>query len=318
MNSRQVEDSFKQELEKIQQKVRLGEISQEEGEFLLMQIREKTRRKISRLKRPSRMIFYVLSLVFSALFIYCFFTLYSDLSLHDLGLNDLYILGLTLVAFIVLFFFELRRVEKTISKYFSRAFFHRVLNSPEIEFEVRKMGLIQVRIQIKNLNNLFAGLGEDEIWQLRSQTLSTITSCLDNGKAVFEEMGPNCFVVNYPLGDGLSIRESLKRVESVFSQFQMMQGQWFSKSIQVGASLVSGEFLCGNLGDEFQQNRTHGRLATVSSSLVEAAGWFEILMDEKTLDEIQAEVYFEDREPLFLRSVGELVPVFRFLNWKVV
>ena len=154
MNSRQVEESFKQELERIQQKVRLGEISQEEGEFLLMQIKEKSRRRINKLKRPSRMIFYVLSLVFTGVFIYCFFAIYSDLSLHDLGSNDLFVLGLTMAAFIVLFFFELRRVEKTVSRYFSKKFFQRILHSPEIEFEAGRVELVQVRLQIKNVNNL--------------------------------------------------------------------------------------------------------------------------------------------------------------------
>jgi len=318
MNSRQLEADYKEELEKIHQKVRLGEISQEEGEFLLLQIKEKTRRKINRLKRPGRKIYYLLSLVFSSVFIYCFCVLYSDLDLHDLGLNDLYFMGISMLALLILFFFELKRVEKMNSRYFSASFFQRIIHSPEIEFEVQRTGLIQIQLELKNINNLFAGLGKEESWQLKTHILTTISSTFDISGVFFEEMGPTRFVISLPWENDEKINEALRKVEEVFTLFQDKSGMWFSKSVQVGASLVVGDFLCGNMGEHLQQHRSYGKPSDVGMALAQAAGWFEILIDEQCLDKIQGGIYFEEREPIFLRSLGSLVPVYSFLRWKEV
>ena len=93
MNTRQLEDAYLQQVERISQKVHLGEIPHDAGEFLIMLAREKTIKSTKRLKRPSRLIFYVMATLIAATIIYSFFQVYSLLNRNDLSVVFLTSLG---------------------------------------------------------------------------------------------------------------------------------------------------------------------------------------------------------------------------------
>ena len=316
MNTRQLEADYNQQLDKINNKVRLGEISQEEGEFLLLQMRERTRRKINRLKRPGRKIFLTLTVTGLTTFFYFLLIVLEEYRNHSLEMQNLYFIGGAVTLLVALFFFELKRVEKMGSKYFSKAFFKRIIHKPEIELEVRKISLIQVQIALKNSGNLFSGLSDSQIWQLKSNILTTISSAFDFEEVFFEEMGSEVYVISIPWTEDRQIKKVVQKVSEVFSTFQGKSGQWFSKSVQVGASVVVGDFLCGNMGEHLEQYRSYGRVSEVGLALVLASGWFEIFLNEACLEQIQGDVHYINREPIFSRSLGELIPVYTFQNWK--
>lgn len=318
MNTRQLEADYKQQLDRIHKKVRLGEISQEEGEFLLLQIRERKRRKISRLKRPGRKIFLSLCCVALAIILFFFLKVLKEYQNHNADVFDFYVIAAAITALLVLFFFELKRVEKMSSKYFSRAFYGRIIKRPEIELEVQKVSLIQLQIALKNSGNLFSGLNDSQIWQLKSNILTTISSSFDLEGVFFEEMGSEIFVVSIPCTEDREIKNMMLHVLEVFNTFQEKSGEWYAKSVQVGASLVVGDFLCGNMGEHLEQHRSYGKGSEIGYALAQASGWFELLINETCLERIQSEIYYTNQEPIFSRSLGELIPVYSFQKWKEV
>lgn len=316
MNSRQLEEAYQKEVERITQKVHLGEISHDDGEFLIMLARERSRRNINRLKRPSRMIYYVLGFAALAGFLYCFYAMYLTLVQARFSQIFLYGIGISTGVLVVLFFFELKRMEKMFSRFFSKQYFKKILYAPEVEFEYRRIPMIQVRLQIKNENNLYAGLKDEEVFELRSNILATVANCLDDGKGILEQVGENDFVVDYFLGDDTNSTYVLRKISKLFDELRLMDGQWFSKSLRMGASIVLGEYLVGNLGHDYQVFRSFGKKTSIAQSLCSATGWEEIYMDDTTLGDLENAIYSAQQEPVFLRSSGELIKVFKFSGWK--
>lgn len=316
MNSRQLEEAYLREVDRIHQKVHLGEIPQDAGEFLIMLAREKANKSTKRLKRSSRLIFVITSTVFAVVFIYCFIQLYTELDRADLGLLHLNLIGLIGIICTVLFKLELNRVEKMFAKFFSKAYFKKILHAPEIEFEWKRIPLVQVRLVLKNENNLYAGLKDEEVCELKSNIMSTIVRILDDGQAYIEALSDDQTIINYMVDEGVSCQEVAKNLDKLFAELRLMDGVWFSKSVRMGAGMVLGEFLVGNMGYDYQVFRTAGTKTGVVESLALAAGWDEILMDEVTYCELDSEIHAAPCEPVFVRSSADLIKVYKFLNWK--
>lgn len=316
MNTRQLEDAYLQEVERISQKVHLGEIPHDAGEFLIMLAREKTVKSTKRLKRPSRFIFYVMAALIAVAFIYSFFQVFSLLNRNDLSVVFLNVTGLLTIVFVALFQVEINRVERMFARFFSKAYFKKILNAPEIEFEWKKEPVIQVRLMIKNENNLFAGIKDEEVCELKSNIISTITRVMDDGKAFIEEVSDDRIVINFMVHEGVNCRYVMRQLDRLIQELKLMDGEWFSKSVRIGASMVLGEFLVGNMGYDYQVLRTAGRKTGVAESLVQAAGWNEIFIDEVTLCELDSEIYATSCEPIFVRATGDLIKVHKFNGWK--
>ena len=313
MDSREIEETYREEAERIFKKVQLGELSKDEGDFLLMQIKEKSRKSLGRLKRPSRIVFYVLSIVFAGIFYYAFFALYASLSLHDADHFPLYIMGGAALVFLGLFQGELRRIETLFSRFFSQAYFQRLLNSPEFELELKQGPLIQVHIQIKSTDTLFAGLNDEQVWGLKSKILTLVTQALDRGPAIFEESSENRFLVNYIPGPGWGDgRDVFDHLAGLFADLKLMEGQWFARSVNLGAAIVLGDFWYGNRGQAYQVFASTGSKRGVGMLLAEAADWGEILLDEESAQMLQDDLHLGVREPIFQRSGGEMIQVFCF------
>ena len=316
MSSRQLEEAYLIEVERIHQKVHLGEIPQDAGEFLIMLAREKTNKSTKRLKRSSRLIFNVTSAIFAVVFIYCFVQLYSELDGADLSLLHLNLLGLIGLICAVFFKLELDRVEKMFAKFFSKAYFRKILHAPEIEFEWKRIPMVQVRLVLKNENNLYAGLKDEEVCELKSNIISTIARILDDGQAYIEVLSDEQTILNYMIDEGITCKEIARKLDKLFAELRLMDGVWFSKSVRMGAGLVLGEFLVGNMGYDYQIFRTAGPKTSVVESLALAAGWDEILMDEVTYCELDSDIHAAPCEPVFVRSNADLIKVYKFLNWK--
>ena len=316
MNTRQLEDAYLQEVERISQKVHLGEIPHDAGEFLIMLAREKTVKSTKRLRRPSRLIFYLMSALVAVAFIYSFFQIYSVLNRNDLSLVFLYVIGLLTIVFVALFQLEINRVEKMFSRFFSKAYFRKILHVPEIEFEWKKEPVIQIRLMIKNENNLYAGIRDEEVCELKSNIISTITRVMDDGKALIEEISDDRVVINFMVHEGVNCSYVIHQLVRLLEELKLMDGEWFSKSVRIGASMVLGEFLVGNMGYDYQVFRTAGRKVGVAESLVKAAGWNEIFIDEVTLCELDSEIHAISCEPIFVRATGDLIKVHKFNGWK--
>jgi len=316
MNTRQLEDAYLQEVERISQKVHLGEIPHDAGEFLIMLAREKTVKSTKRLKRPSRLIFYVMAAMISVAFIYSFFQLYSLLNRNDLSLIFLYLIGLLTIVFVALFQVEVNRVERMFSRFFSKAYFKKILHSPEIEFEWKKEPIIQIRLMLKNEDNLFAGIRDEEVCELKSNIISTVTRVMDDGKSYIEEVSDHRVVINFMVHEGVNCSYVMRQLVKLIEELKLMDGEWFSKSVRIGASMVLGEFLVGNMGYDYQVFRTAGRKVGISESLVQAAGWNEIFIDEVTLCELDSEIHAVSCEPIFVRTTGDLIKVHKFSGWK--
>ena len=103
-----------------------------------MLAREKTIKSTKRLKRPSRLIFYVMATLIAATIIYSFFQVYSLLNRNDLSVVFLNVIGLLIIVFVALFQLEINRIEKMFARFFSKAYFKKILHAPEIEFEWKK------------------------------------------------------------------------------------------------------------------------------------------------------------------------------------
>jgi hypothetical protein len=315
VDSKEIEEAYRKEAERIFKKVQLGELSKDEGDFLLMQIKEKSRKTLGRLKRPSRLIFYVLSVLFAGVFLYAFFALYASISLHDADLFPLYVLGASVLVFLGLFQGELRRIETLFARFFSKAYFQKLLYAPELELELQQGALIQVHIQVKSCDTLYAGLNDEQVWELKSKILTLVTQALDDGIGVFEESSEDRFMVNYALGtNGRKPLAIFEQVQSLFSDLKLMEGQWFARSVHLGAAMVFGDFWYGSRGQRFQVFGTTGSKRGVGLVLAEAADWGEILLDEECAQLLQDNLYLSMREPVFQRAGGEMVQVYRFEN----
>ena len=169
---------------------------------------------------------------------------------------------------------------------------------------------------IKNENNLFAGIRDEEVCELKSNIISTITRVMDDGKAYMEEVSNDRVVINYMVHEGVNCSYVMRQLDRLIGELKLMDGEWFSKSVRIGASMVLGEFLIGNMGYDFQVMRTAGRKTGVADSLVQAAGWNEIFIDELTLCELDSEIYTTSCEPIFVRATGDLIKVHKFSGWK--
>lgn len=316
MSTRQLEEAYLREVERIHQKVYLGEIPQDAGEFLIMLAREKTNKSTKRLKRSNRLVFNTLAAIFSLVFLYCFFEMYRLLDRNDLSFLHLHVLGVVSLIFVILFQMELMRIEKLFGKFFSKAYFKKILHAPEIEFEWKRVPMIQVRLILKNENNLYAGLKDEEVCELKSNIMSTIIKVLDDGQAYLEEISDDRMIVNYFVSEGVKCEYVTRQIDKLFNELKLMDGVWFSKSVRMGAGLVLGEFLVGNMGYDYQVFRTAGCKTGVAESLALAAGWDEILMDEVTYCELDSEIRTASCEPVFVRSSSDLIKVYKFLSWK--
>ncbi|MCJ8344163.1 hypothetical protein MJH12_01385 [bacterium] len=314
MNSRQLEEEFKKEEDAINRKVHLGELSADEGDFLVKQEREKAKQRLARLKRPSRTIFFVIALISTCCFLYSFFQLYIELDRLAISHLELYILVISVFSFLILGHLELKRLERMFSRFFSKAYLKQILYAPEIDFEWDQRDLVQVRINVKNQINLYAGLLDEEVCELSSNLLSTVTSVFDDGEGLIEEIGLGFYVINYRGTHNVEV--AINKLEQLYSKLRAHDGDWFSKSVRMGASVVSGKLWCGTLGTGFQVYRTMGHKVKTGEALAEATGWEEIYLDEFSLNTIDKVAITNHKEPVFLRASSELIRVYQFITWR--
>ncbi|PCJ20592.1 MAG: hypothetical protein COB02_03465 [Candidatus Cloacimonadota bacterium] len=314
MNSRQLEEEFKKEEDAINKKVHLGELSADEGDFLVKQAKEKSKRRLARLKRPSRTIFFVIALIATLCFLYSFFKLYTELDRLSISHIELYVLVSSVFVFLILGHLELNRLERMFSRFFSKAYLKQILYAPEIDFEWDQRELVQVRLNVKNQINLYAGLLDEEVCELNSNLLSAVTTVFDDGSGLIEEVALGYYVINYRGSHNVEL--VITKIEKLFSLLRMHDGDWFSKSVRMGASVVSGRLWCGTLGTGFQVYRTMGHKVKTSEALAEATGWEEIYLDEYSLNTIDKIAITSDKEPVFLRSTSELISVHQFITWR--
>ncbi len=315
MNSRQIEEAFEKEVEFISKKVTLGELSQDEGDFLIKQARARTDRELSRLKRPGRLLYYVLTLCLGLSFVVCFW-----LSMKKTGVTFYWplwgLLACTL-GFLAVLQIEIRRLEFTFSQFFSKAWFHKVLHAPRIDFEWQKQSVVQIHLHIKNEHNLYAGLRDEEICELRSRILDCVHEVFDNGEGIVEFVGEDSYVIDFLAKDGAdSVHRALKSVDTLFSTLRSRDGEWYSKSVRMAAGVVSGIFWVGTMGHGHRVFRVLGRRRTVAGALANAAGWEEIYLDEDTAADAEKWIYVHGSEPIFLRDSKELIKVCRLSGWK--
>lgn len=314
MNSRQLEEEFKREEEAINKKVHLGELSADEGDFLVKQAKEKSKRRLARLKRPSRTIFFVIALASTFCFLYSFFQLYVELDRLSVSHIELYFLVLSVFVFLILGHLELRRLERMFSRFFSKAYLDQILYAPEIDFEWDQRDMVQVRINVKNQINLYAGLLDEEVCELSSNLLTCITTVFDDGDGLIEDVGLGYYVVNYRGTHNVQL--ALHKLEELNKKLRMHDGDWYSKSVRVGASVVSGKLWCGTLGSGFQVYRTMGHKVKTGEALAEATGWEEVYLDEYSLNTIDKIAITSAKEPVFLRATNELIRVYQFVTWR--
>jgi hypothetical protein len=317
MNSSQLEEAYRKEAELITYKIALGELSQEEGNFLIEKARAHSMRELARLKRPSRIYFFIFIFLFVSVFVYCFFEQFQHNNIENFSQLFLMGMGFSLIGFMALFHMEFRRLESSFGRYFSKSYFHKILYAPKIAFEWKKAEMAQIHLHIKNGTHVFAGLMEEELFELRSHILTMVSDVFDDGYGVIEQVGAESFIIDYYMdGKGPDLTAIMKKIERLFADLRARDGELFSKSVRMGAGLVRGTFRSGNVGFGLQVFRTFGRKTQIADALVGAAGWEEIYIDEDTFCELEKYIYVQECEPIFLKLSKELVKVFRVTGWK--
>lgn len=317
MSSSQLEKAYRKEAELIAYKIALGEYSQAEGDFMLDKAQARLTREMARLKRPARVYPLIFILILLSVFIYSFFEQlqYNNAS----GFSSVFLIGMgfSMIGFMLLFHREFRGLESSFGRYFSKYYLRKILYEPKIAFEWKQTDMIQVRLQIKNSAHVFAGLLEEENFELRSHVLTMVSDVFDDDYGIIEQIDADIFVIDYYVSNkGPQLLDVMKKVEQIFANLKSRDGEFFAKSIRMGASVVKGSFRSGNIGFGLQVFRTAGRKTLVAKALVDAAGWEEIYIDEETFSELDKDVYARECEPIFLRLNKELVKVFLVTGWK--
>jgi len=315
MNSRHIEENFQKEVEFIEKKVSLGELSQDEGEFLIKQTRARADRELARLKRPGRLIFYIFTFVLASTYVFSFYLLWKKAGGGFYW--PLWLLLATTLGFLAVLQIEIRRLETTFAQFFSRAWFERVLYAPRIEFEWQKQAAVLVVLQVRNESNLFAGLREEEICELRGRILDCVHDAFNPAGAILELVGDDHFVIAFPAQKGSeTVLVALRCIQNLFSALRSHDGEWFSKSVRMSAGMVTGLFWAGTMGHQHRVYRNFGHRRNVVKALSQAAGWEEIFLDEDTAADVEKWVYVQSLEPIFLPEGKDLVRVCRLSGWK--
>jgi hypothetical protein len=322
MNVRQLEDAYKREVELISYKISLGELTQEEGGYLIEKARARSLREMRRIKRSSRMIFHLAATAVFAVFAIGFYEQYLINSGRVFRSQFwLYLMSGGLLFFYFAIYKEFSRIEQQLAPYFSKSLYRKILKGAESELLWNQSSVIQVRMNIKNRSHVEAGLKDQQLCELYSQILQEFSAVFDDGTAVLEQMDNGCCVIDYfcvPGHEKIMLKTVIEKVQLFYSRLAELDGEYFSKSIKMGASVVSGLLWAGMMGDRYRVFRTFGKKTLVGEALVQASSWDEILMDEETAILLEDVSYSCAMEPIFLKSSRELIRVHAFSGWKGV
>ncbi len=317
MKSRDLETGFQQEAEFIRRKVALGELSQDEGDFLIKEARARLEQKLARLRRSDRRFHLVLGWIGLLIFLgglgriaYLLYSSKMEIWPLWVGLGGVILLCMSL-------YLEIKRLEKTFERTCSRALFEKILKSPEMDFEWKRQSVVQVHLLLKNESNLYAGLPEDNLCDLMGRIVDSVHEVFEDGKSIIEWIGHSEFVISWPaVTEPGELARVLQKIQAFFEHLRLHDGEWFDKSVRMGAGISWGTFWCGNLGQRLRVFRTLGKKREVARTLAEASGWEEIWLDEETAGEVEKWIYWQPQEPIFLRSSKELIKVCRLAGWK--